>query len=64
MEYTFQKHPLTDDERLWLTEAIQMPQLDTRVIKVRLLGKIPTEFDGTKIDHRIWQNGQLTLIGR
>ncbi len=64
MEYAFQKHQLTEAERLWLTEVAKTPRPNARVIKVRLLGKIPSDFDSDKIDRRIWFNEQLTLIGR
>jgi hypothetical protein len=63
VEYTFKEHKLSRAERLWLEEALQAKTYDARLIKVRLLGKIPRNFDPKKIDGRVWNNGTLTLVG-
>ena len=64
-------HPLVADlrqhrfnavEELWLREAVTQP-LDPRVAKVRLFGKIPKDFDPTRIDSRFYSQNQLTLLG-
>ncbi len=64
MDYTFKNHKLGDAERLWLIEAAKANPLDYRVLKVKLLGKIPVDFDHKKIETRIWNNQRPTLIGR
>lgn len=64
MKHTFKAHKLSKAERLWLAEASVSSYPDSRRLKVKLLGRIPANFDEEKIDRRIWLNGELTLVGR
>ena len=63
--YKFKKHKLTADEKLWMEELLAggFSKLDPQVIKITLLGKISPEFNPDRIDRRIVQNNQLTLLG-
>jgi hypothetical protein len=63
MEYTFQKHMLTEAERTWLLEALHSTPFDPKVAKVKLLGKLPADFNPNSIDSRLYLNGRITLIG-
>jgi hypothetical protein len=46
-----------------MEEAMRTEPYDPRIIKVKLLGKIPRDFDPKKIDVRLFNNGDPTLIG-
>ncbi|SRR6266705_2166166 len=62
--YTYQEHQLSAAEKLWLAEVNKATiKVDRRVVKVRLLGKVPDDFDPDKIDQRLCREGKLTLIG-
>jgi len=64
--YSYQKHQLSDAERLWLEEVNKATiKFDRRVARVTLLGKIPDTFDPDSIDQRLCQTreGKLTPIG-
>ncbi len=63
MEYSFKNHPLSDAEKLWLQEVAKQNHFDPKVAKVRLLGKLPPDFNPHKIDRRLYANGRLTAIG-
>lgn len=63
MEYTFQKAPLNEHERLWLREVHQSQEFDVKKTKVKLYGKIPKNFDPKKIDQHLYRYDHLTLIG-
>jgi hypothetical protein len=62
-EYIFQKHSLSEQEKLWLIEIHRSKIEDQKVIKARLFGRLSSDFDPKRIDHRIYINGKITLIG-
>lgn len=62
-EYSFKKHKLAEPERRWLEELTGTNQFDPRIVKVKLFGVLPDNFDHTKIDERIVSKGQLTALG-
>src|SRR6266568_1558577 len=64
--YSYQKHQLSDAERLWLEEVNKATiKFDRRLARVKLLGKIPDDFEPDRIDQRLCQTreGKLTPIG-
>lgn len=63
MEFSFKRHKLSDAERFWLLEVAKSGNIDPKVVKVKLLGKLPVDFDPNKIDRRLYANGRLTAIG-
>lgn len=63
MEYTFQKAQLTEHEMLWLREVYQSQEFDVKKTKVKLYGRLPKNFDVSKIDRRLYQYDHLTLVG-
>ena len=63
MDYTFQKHMLSEAERTWLLEVLHSTSFDPKVAKVKLFGKLPPDFDQNSIDGRLYSNGHLTPIG-
>lgn len=63
MEYTFQKVQLTQHEKLWLKEVYESQEFDVKKTKVKLYGKIPSDFDVGTIDARLYRYDHLTLIG-
>lgn len=64
-EYNFKKHKLSDVEKLWLNELLNLnfSKGSIKHIKVKLLGKIPGEFDPSMIDRRLIIHDRLTLVG-
>lgn len=58
----FRDHPLSEAELLWLREASKDP-FDPRVVKVRLLERLPRQFDPQQIDSRFYVQDHLTLLG-
>lgn len=62
MEYTFQKHKLSEAERMWLFEVLHSIPFDPKVAKVKLLGKLPDDFDPNRIDSRLYEGGHITPI--
>src|SRR5205809_1063323 len=63
MKLTFTEHALSAGERIWLIAVNETPDFDARVAKVRLLGKLPDDFNVDRIDRRIFASGKLTLLG-
>lgn len=63
MTYSFQKHPLSDADLLWLQEIAGAERFDARIAKVNLLEKIPIDYDPSQIDSRIVSGGEITSIG-
>lgn len=63
MEYTFQKVQLTQHEKLWLNEVYESQEFDVKKTKVKLHGKIPNNFDVSRIDNRLYRYDHLTLVG-
>ena len=63
MEYTFQKHRLSEAERTWFLEVSSSSPFDPKIAKVKLFGKLPGDFDPNRIDGRLYANGRLTPIG-
>jgi len=64
-EYNFEKHKLSEDEKIWLTELLKynFDKIEPRTVKVNLVNKISPTFDPTKIDFRLINNNRLTLLG-
>jgi hypothetical protein len=68
MAYQFPRVEFSEPERIWM-EAIYSKvkngeQIDTRVIKTELWGKLPRNFDPYKIDRRLVLNvTDITLLG-
>ncbi len=63
MEYTFQKHKLSESERMWLLEVLHSTPFDPKIAKVKLFGKLPEEFDPHQIDNRLYAGGHIIPIG-
>lgn len=65
MDYKFKKNRLSDGERIWIEELYKNIncEIDISMIKVKLWSKLPENFDPDKIDYRIVNNSELTLIG-
>lgn len=62
--YSYQKHSISEAERLWLGEVgIAKGTFDRRIAKVRLRDKVPADFDPDKIDQRLCHEGKLTFVG-
>src|SRR6266540_6234885 len=64
--YSYQQHQLSDAEKLWLGEVNKATlKFDRRIAKVKLLGKIPDDFEPDNIDQRLCltREGKLTPIG-
>jgi len=64
-EYNFKKHELTLDEKVWLNEILKQNfnKVDLKKTKVKVWGKISTNFDPSKIDYRLSRDNRLTLVG-
>ncbi len=65
MGYKFKQHKLSAGERIWLTELYKnrTEEVDINVLKVKLFGKLPEDFNPEKIGHPFINNFDLTLIG-
>jgi hypothetical protein len=66
--YSLHEINLTEPELLWLQEVYESfkagEKVDVKALKVKLRGRIPTEFEPKKIDDRLLRFGQLiTLYG-
>lgn len=60
---TFKEHPLTEPERLWLTELAQFPNGSPKSAKVKLYEQLPPDFSSDHIDPRLYFGGRPTPIG-
>jgi hypothetical protein len=68
MTYSFPRIVLSDTEMLWIQEAYSIfknnERPDTRILKAKLLDKLPPKFDPHKIDCRLIAHGfMLTPLG-
>lgn len=66
--YALPKIPLTEPESLWLREVYESfkrsEQVDIKALKVKLRGRIPTDFEPENIDERLLRLGRIiTLYG-
>lgn len=63
MIYEFLKHKLPEWEQAWLQEAKANKPYDARLIKAKLYGKIPKDFQPEHIDRRFFDQKHLTALG-
>lgn len=62
--YSFKNHPLSEAQRIWLKEAAASANFDPRIARVKLLERLPKEFNPDQLDVRLYVNGKVTLIER
>ena len=62
----FERHPLSDSEKVWLAEAYRVdPQpIAVRATKARLYRSLGGNFDPRRIDRRFFIHPKLTLLGK
>lgn len=63
MNYTFKKHPISAEEKIWLKEAAKVDAFDPKVALARLWKQLGPEFRSDKIDPRLYSGRRTTLIG-
>lgn len=62
--YTFKKHPLTPDQKLWLAEVARTsPPFSPRAARVALQGRVAPDFSTERIDPRLYAHRRLTPVG-
>lgn len=63
MEHTFKALKLQPHEFIWLEEVHKYGVLDVKSTKVKLLDKLPTDFDHKSISLSLYRRNHLTLLG-
>jgi predicted nucleotide-binding protein len=64
MSQSFKNHKFPEAEKLWLQEVYKTEEFDPRVAKVKLIDRLPRDFNPMEIDKRFLINGKiLTIIG-
>lgn len=63
MKLSSKTHLIPEPQRLWLQEMVKTKPFDPRVAKVKLMERIPDDFDPRTIDRRLCVEGKLTPIG-
>lgn len=61
--FSFQDHPFTEPELLWLETAAKEKPFDARGARARLYGRVPSDFKPQEIDSRFYNEDRLTLLG-
>jgi nucleoside 2-deoxyribosyltransferase len=61
--FSFQAHPFSEAERLWLETAAREKPFDARGARARLHGRLPKDFKPQAIDSRFYSEDRLTLLG-
>jgi predicted nucleotide-binding protein len=63
-DYSFKKHPLTADQRLWLSEVARVSStFSPRAARIALQGRVAPGFSPDTIDPRLYANRRLTPVG-
>lgn len=63
-DYTFKRHRLPPDQKLWLAEVAQAPApFSPRVARLALEGRLTANFSPEDIDPRLYAHRRLTPVG-
>jgi hypothetical protein len=64
MDYSFMRHPITADQKLWLAEVERaFPNFSPRAARAALMGRVAPGFTPDAIDVRLYCSKRLTAVG-